>query len=240
MAESVASADLEAQVASDDKQSVNQPGTMALSDRYLADKRRWLIGVLLLQVIVIALCVLYSVYDWSTRPKPIVFARNDIGQLVQPEPLNEKAIETAALLNWVTEAVVAAYSFNFVNIQEHPFRLNPYFDENGYKRVIKILTRDRHMSRVIKDKLIVSAVAAAAPEVLKEGVYKNEYYVWIIKLPLEVSYSNKVTLRRQSLDVQVIVKRVLQTDNPIGVRITNFVVKVKNETQPTVNLYRPA
>jgi|SRR5690606_26128646 len=211
-----------------------------LVNRYLTDKRSWLIAILFLQALMLASCVLYMVYDWYSRPKPMFFARNNIGQLVPSKPLTEPSMETAALLNWVTEAVVAAYSFNFVNIQEHPTRLSAYFDENGYKRVIWVLTRDHHMSRVIKDKLIVSAVAAAAPEVVKDGLYKNEYYVWIIKLPLEVSYSNKVTLRRQSLEIQVIVKRVPETDNPIGVRITNFVVKVKSETQPTVNLLRRA
>ena len=79
---------------------------------------------------------------------------------------------------------------------------------------------------MIPDKLIVSVRAREAPKIIKEGIIEGRY-AWRVLLPLATRYENAGVLRREDVDVDLYIWRVEETTAPIGIKITNFLVQVK-------------
>lgn len=167
-------------------------------------------------------------------PNPIYFKLTTDDQIIEQVPLDLPAISNAALLNLVNEAVNQAYTFNYRNLKNQVDILKPYFDERGLTSYVKVLREDENMSAVVPDKLIVSAKVQKAPQVVREGNLKGRY-TWQIKFPLLVRYENKSILRRQEMDMDIIVWRVPETVSPNRVKITTIRTEIKQRYNVEAN-----
>lgn len=197
-----------------------------LKTAYVQDKLYTLIIVLLLQLGLLTGLGGFIFYQLNTVPKPIIFQATERKQVIRPLPLDDPAMSSAAVLNWVVEAIRVSYSFNYRSINNHIDKISPYFDNRGLTKFFEIVVSEPNMRLVKADKLIVSMHIKEAPKIVREGKI-NGRYAWRIALPIELRYENSIILKRQELDIDLYVWRVPETEAPIGIKITNFNIKVK-------------
>lgn len=179
--------------------------------------------VIFFQLATIAALIFFIITDWSNKPKPIYFYVNKNNQLINPIPLNKAGISNASLLNWYSEAIMNAYSFNYKNKNTKISKLKSYFTENGFNKFKTTIDEDVMFSGIEENKLISSMRVLEAPEILQDGIVKG-VYTWNIKLPVIVFLQNEASRRSLRLDIETIVIRVPEITSPMGILIDDFTI----------------
>ena len=204
---------------------------VTLKRDYVRDNVFILIIILLVQLGLIVALGGSILYQIQAKPKPIFFQATAQQQIIAPMPLEQPALSSAAILNWSLEAVRTTYTFNYHNIQNHFNKIAPYFDKRGLAKFLEVIASDPNMMQVKPDALIVSVQAREAPKIIKEGKVEGRY-AWRIILPISIRYENSSIIRRQDIDVDLYIWRVSETEAPIGVKITNFNIEIKQGYTP--------
>lgn len=152
-------------------------------------------------------------------------------------PLKQPNLTNDELLNWVTDAIVSIYSYNYLNAEQALNKSRQYFTDNGYDSFMKALKESKNLETVKSKKLIVNALAQSSATILKEGDVDG-VYTWQIQLPLEVTYQGANNDFKQNMDIQVEVVRQTYTQTPKGIAINAVTAKLlsttdQSKTQPT-------
>lgn len=178
--------------------------------------------VILFQLGLITALLFLIVTDWNTKPQPVYFQENSTGQLIDPVPVNKPTLNNAAIINWFAQAMMATYSFNYKNQDLRFIKLKQYYTQNGYNKFIATFKKNKNLSNIDRDKLVVSMKILEAPEFLQDGVVGG-IYSWNIRMPILVRLQNQVFNKTVALNLEAIVIRVPETVSPIGVLIDDFV-----------------
>lgn len=138
-------------------------------------------------------------------------------------PLTEPNVTPASLIKWVTQAVTSAYTLDFYNYQDTINGLQEYFTIDGYQNFLSSLKASGSLDKIVKDKLIVSAVATDTAVILAEEMLNN-VYTWKIQLPLLLTYQGaSTTSTEKTIAVSVLVTRVPTNEAPKGIGIAQIV-----------------
>jgi len=78
----------------------------------------------------------------------------------------------------------------------------------------------------IKDKLMVVSAKALASPTMQNSALVGDHLAWSIRLPIHVTYANKLETRVMDLMVTAIAVRVPTAFHPTGVAIDSFVADV--------------
>ena len=198
---------------------------------YVKDHIYWASIVLFIQIGLITALGFFIFYQIQSFPKPIFFPANEREQIIESTSLEQPGMSDAAVLNWVVEAIRVSYSFNYRSINNHINKIYTYFDKRGMSKFFQVISADTNMKQVKPDQLIVSIKAKEAPKIIKEGKI-DDRHVWLVNFPVEIRYENVAILRRQTIDIDLYVWRVPDTESPFGIKITNFKVTVKKSFEP--------
>jgi len=199
---------------------------ITLKNHYVRDHILLLTIILVLQICLSVSLGGFIVYHSLSIPQPIIFQATANKQIIAAAPLDAPSMNSAAILNWAVEAVRVMYSFNYHSIEMHPARISPYFDKRGLDRFFTIMDEDPNLKLVKSDKLIVSIKAIEAPKIITEGKIDGRY-AWRISLPMAIRYESALIARHQEIKIDLYVWRVPETEAPIGVKITNLNLEVK-------------
>ena len=157
------------------------------------------------------------------RPKQTYYIDPPSGSKVEVFPLTEPNVTPSSLTKWITQAVTSAYTLDFYDYQDTINSLKEFFTIAGYQNFINALNASGSLNKIIKDKLIVSAVATDTAVILQEGVMNN-VYSWKIQIPLLLNYQGASTTSTQkSIAVSVLVTRVPTDVAPKGIGIAQLV-----------------
>jgi intracellular multiplication protein IcmL len=203
-----------------------------LRNNFYRDNYRRLVGILLVMIIVNLLLIGTVIYLLTSRPSPVYFATSPDGRITPLHPLNEPIVTPPELLQWVTEAAVETYSYNFVNYRQELQRASEYFTPEGWNQFQQSLRASRNLETVIAKKMVVSATPTGAPEITDQGLL-NGRYAWRVRLPLLVTYQNAQEQIQQPITVNMVVLRVPLIDSPKGIAIAQFVAAERPITAPT-------
>ena len=201
-----------------------------LRNNFYRDNFRRMVTLCLFLLVIMAGLVGYLYYQWLEKPLPTYFATTTDGKLFQMEPMERPFLNEAQLNQWVVEAAVAAYSYNFVNYREALQEVKQYFTENGYRQFLDALKTSRNLEAVQTKKLVSTAVATGAPVIVNQGILNNAY-AWRIQLPMKVTYQSANELIPQNIIVTILVTRVPIWQSAKGVAIESFVVREGRVTQ---------
>jgi hypothetical protein len=149
-------------------------------------------------------------------------------------PLKQPNITNDELLNWVTDALVTLYSYNYLNIQQTLNKSRPFFTDNGYDSFMKALEESKNLDTVKNKKLVVNAIPLASATVVKEGEVEG-FYTWQVELPLEVTYqgANNEFTQKMNIHVDVVRQNYNQAQKGIAINaITAKLVSSSHETKP--------
>jgi hypothetical protein len=136
-------------------------------------------------------------------------------------PLDKSNISDASLLVWANTAAVTAFSYNFVDYQNQLQIASAYFTPEGWKAFKDALNSSGNLATVIKNKLVVTAVARGAPVILQEGVL-NGAYTWKVQMPLRVEYQSALGSNVQNSIVTMLIQRVKANAPNSGIGIKQF------------------
>lgn len=188
---------------------------------YRDNYRRVLSAVVFLVIIAIVQTALIA-YLVITRPAPTYFAASSNGRIMPLVPLDEPNLSTSALLQWATQAAVAAYTYNYVNYRKELQAASEFFTPEGWQSFLEALDKSKNLTTVIERKLVVSAIVTGAPVILEQGV-RNGRYTWRVQMPITVTYQGANTQRQETYALTLLIGRVSTLQSVSGVGIAQLV-----------------
>lgn len=194
-----------------------------LRNQFYLDGHKRIMSALMLAILIICVLVGALVYQILNPPAPKYFAVNPDGRLIKIPPLNEPNMTHPALLQWANMAAIAAYTYSFVNYRQELQAASAYFTPEGWQNFLSALKDSGNLDAVTSKRLIVSAVAKAAPIILKEGLL-NGVYTWQVQMPMLITYQSASQVSQQDVIVTMLIKRVSPLNSSRGVGIAQFVV----------------
>ena len=182
---------------------------------------RLMIG-LIFSLLVNIVAIFAMAYIYTHPPAPVYFATSSNGRISPLYPLDQPNTSDAVVREWANLATVAAYSYNFVNYRTELQAASEFFTGDGWDTFLNALKESNNLEAVVSKKLVVSAVAKAAPSILQKGVL-NGRYAWRIQIPLLVTYQSAIQFTPQDILVTLTIVRVSTLNNPKGIGIDQFV-----------------
>lgn len=194
-----------------------------LRNNFYRDNYRRLVGMLLFMIIVNFGLAGVIVYLITHRPAPQYFATSADGRITPLYALDQPVVNQGELVQWASQAAVAAYTYNFVNWRDSLQQASQFFTPEGWNQFQQGLKATRNLDTVIAKKLVVTAVPTGAPVIADQGIL-NGRYAWRVQIPLLVTYEGAGGERiQQSILVNLVIMRVSTLDTPKGIAIAQFV-----------------
>lgn len=193
-----------------------------LRNNFYRDNYRRVVGALLALILINFVLIGVVFYQISDRPSPQYFATSTDGKITPIYPLSEPMMAPTELLQWASRAAVAAYTYNFVDYREALQRVQNNFTPDGWTYFEDALKSSRNLESVVAKKLVVSAVATAAPVILDQGVVSGRY-AWKVQMPILITYQSANEQTQQPVIVTMVVSRVPTVNMPRGIAIASFV-----------------
>ena len=194
-----------------------------------------LLLLLFLIGLIIALCILFGL---QTRldPPPTYFTATESIQLIQELPLTEAYLPTNAMLNWVTEAMIEAYTFNFVDYHKALQNSEAYFMPEAYQSYLNAVQNVLigEIQEVVAKRQVLQAVPSAAPTLLEDGVVEDaalgKLYAWRVRSPITLSFFSADGMRQKNLNLLLTIIRTPLKSSAVGIKIYRFTVDYQNKS----------
>jgi intracellular multiplication protein IcmL len=128
-----------------------------------------------------------SLYAIMRIPKePLYFPTNAAGELINEMPLNQPNMSIEQVKEWVTDAVEASSTFNFVNYRSQLQHLSSYFTDYGWSTFKKALNTEGTIQAVLERRWIMTAHVSGDITLVQQGLIKGQY-AWKFTMPLLVT-----------------------------------------------------
>ncbi|MGD0465972.1 MAG: DotI/IcmL/TraM family protein [Gammaproteobacteria bacterium] len=194
--------------------------TITSKNSFSKDSLVWLRLVIVIQLIFLGCQIAFIVIQFNNKPEPVYFSLNKNDQLINATPLEQPGLTDAELLNWVTEAMIVSFSFNYHNYENISEKIDEYFDSAGIASYLKMITEHKQIQQVVDKKLILSGRPTAAPRVVQDGVVDGRY-AWQVLLPFILKFNNQKTKVDTELTLNILIVRTPEQQASLGVKIVS-------------------
>lgn len=194
-----------------------------LRNEFYKDSQRKIILALFISIIVNFILGSILTYMLTHPPAPRYFATSINGRITPLVPLSQPNQSEASVKQWANQAAIAVFSYNFVNYREELEASSVYFTADGWKQFLNSITQSNILVAVKAKKLVVSAVATAAPIILDKGLL-NGVYSWRVQMPLLITYQSPSEFQETKDMVTMLITRVSTLNSPRGIGISQIVV----------------
>jgi hypothetical protein len=180
-----------------------------------------LLTMLLLSIV---LLLVGSIFLFSTKPPPVSFFTDNDLRAFAPVPVSKPYIKQADLIQWVSQILPQAFTFDFVNYNDQIKQLQPYFTPRGWTALLTQIDIYANASTMQTGRQFVNASANGTPTIPNQGLIGDKYGWWI-QMPLTI---HKLTLSRHDeigIVLQALVVRVPTLNNLTGIQIDNIIVQ---------------
>ncbi len=205
---------------------------VTLRYQFYKDSYYRVLFIFLLSLILNAGLVFILFYQYTHPPKPLYFPTSVSGRITPLYPLSRPNQPDYAVLQWVNSAIVAAFSYNYVNYKQELEAASEFFTPEGWKNFTSVLRKSNNLEAVSARNYVVSAEATAAPNIVFRGRIGGRY-AWRIEMPIRVTYQNMRTQATENYLIRVTVVRVSSLNSPRGIGIAQFVATPKYPASPT-------
>lgn len=201
----------------------------AISERnqFYRDSYRKVLLSLIFSIFSIILLVAAIIYIAVNPPKPRYFATYANGSLAPMIPLDQPNMSVSALSQWVTTAVIAVNTYDFVNYRDQLQKASEYFTADGWQAYLQALQGSRNLDAVLQKKLTVTAVATGAPVIIRQWL-DSGVATWQIQLPVLITYQSASNYVAQNNIIILKVRRISTLQNPNGIGIEDYVATGSN------------
>lgn len=194
-----------------------------LRNEFYKDSQRKIILALFVSIVVNFILGSLLVYIVTHPPTPKYFATSINGRITPLVPLSMPNQSEASILQWANMAAIAVFSYNFVNYRDELQASSVYFTPEGWKQFLNEIARSNILVAVKAKKLVVSAVATAAPIILDKGLLDG-VYSWRVQMPILITYQSASELQETRDTVTMLIRRVSTLNSPRGIGISQIVV----------------
>jgi len=182
-------------------------------------------------------------FIWKNPPKPLYFAADNAGRLIQNVPLNTPNMSIEEVKAWVKQAVEASTSYDFINYRAQLQGAQNYFTSFGWSNYMKALSESGNLRALTVRKQIVIGKVFGDMKILAQGILSGTY-AWKFQMPLLVTYltppydGTAGTQTPNALSVTVIVARRNELEGYKGLGIVQMVAEGASEE--TVQQLQPS
>lgn len=121
-------------------------------------------------------------------PKHRYIPTTDNRAICEVSTESDPRVTPATLADYAKDAVVNAYSYDYVNYRE---ALNAtaakWFTDDGRKAFLRSLDDSGNLERVLKGRLILRAMATKVPQLEEEGRRGLQRY-WVVQVPVAIEF----------------------------------------------------
>jgi intracellular multiplication protein IcmL len=181
----------------------------------------WLRLIIMMQLILISALSVFVYVQYTNQPEPVYFSLKKGDQLIEGVSLEKPSLTEAELLNWLTEAMIVSFSFNYYNYDKIIDSIIDYFDPVGKESYIKLIKENKQIQQVVSDKLILSGRPTGAPRIVKDGIV-NGRYAWEVSFPFVFKFRNQRFNQDIEITLSLFVVRVPEKQAPLGVKIVQI------------------
>lgn len=223
-------ADEEVANSADDDVVAPEPQTTVKQVAAYGKESSQMLSVLFLSVLLmVALLGILIFTQLMSIPSPARFSLNSNLQIIDPVPLDEEGISTAALLNWVNSLLIDAFSFNYSNQERQRDKLVEYMNDTALNTYLRLFFTDEDLASVKEMKYVVSVRPEEAPEILVSRAFRGRH-AWQIRVPAIIRFQNALVRQSQRVDVEFLVLRVPETESALGIKVASFSYKVNSRS----------
>lgn len=163
------------------------------------------------------------VFYWGVlHRRDIYFATTPDGRIQEIVPLDQPYVSTAGVSNWVAQAVTETYSLDFRNYKKTLAKVRGYYSPDAWRELEQQITP--LIESIIKERLILYAVADEAPRLLGEGMFTSTKYAWKLEFPMTLTHQLNDRTETFRWTVQTLVGRVNVAEKVDGVEILQFII----------------
>lgn len=192
------------------------------------------LGVLALTWVVIIGLTFMLAFIWKNPPKPLYFATDDVGRLIQNVPINTPNMSPEEVEAWVKDAVIAATSYDYINYRSQLQNAQKYFTSYGWSNYMKALTLSGNLRALTARKQIVIGNVSWGMNLLAQGILGGSY-AWKFQMPVLITYQTPPYDKSSnaefsnSLNVTVVVRRLSELEGYKGMAVVQFVAEAATE-----------
>ncbi len=198
--------------------------TVQLRNEFYRDKFRLLASLLPILVIALLVSVSLNVVLATRKAERDYFAVDQAGRITPIVALSEPYVTPTFLLNWVTDTVTKAYSFDAKNMQRQIGDLQPLFTPDGYNQYVGSLQSAGILDLVRKELLIVSATPTGTPVINRTGQFDGAV-IWEVQVPVLVQYRSSGKSAEKRLLVDLVVVRRNTIESAVGIGVSRFAAR---------------
>ncbi|OGT36585.1 MAG: hypothetical protein A3F11_08295 [Gammaproteobacteria bacterium RIFCSPHIGHO2_12_FULL_37_14] len=189
-----------------------------------------------LSLVVIAILIGIIVFLLKNPTKPLYFATDEIGRLIQDVPLDQPNMRPEEVVAWAIEAVQAAYSYNYINYRSQLQNAQKYFTTYSWQDYMRALKDSNNLIGVIQRKIIVLARVVGEPKLITQGILGGAY-AWRYQMPVLLTNwgppYNEQSKSLNALSVTIVIQRQPLLQSYKGLGILQFIGRDVTSTQPT-------
>lgn len=158
-----------------------------LRNTFYKGKCYFALGICGISLAVIGILIGMIIFLVRTPTEPLYFVTDKVGRFLPNISLQTPNMSTDDVIAWSTEAVEAAYSYDFVNFRGQLQNAQKYFTEYGWRNYMSGLKASNNLLALQQRKLVISAKVVDKPKLLVQGLM-GKSYAWKLEIPLLVTY----------------------------------------------------
>lgn len=194
-----------------------------LRDDFYRDGFYKVLIALVTMMTAIGFLIALSLYLYLAKPAPVNFSADNEWRLLPPIPVDQVYLNPADLVQWVSETLPSAFTFDFVNYTRQLKEKAQYFTPNGWKKYLDHVNVYANYNSIDKAKQFLNSNPTGAPTITNQGLL-NGRYAWWVQMPMDLNYITAERKYTVSIVLQVLVVRVPTLNNLYGVGIDNMVI----------------
>lgn len=185
-------------------------------------------GIFLLSVVIIFILAGILFYLVKHPTRPLYFVADPEGRLLKNIPNTDPNMTTDAVMVWATEAIEAAFTYDFVNYRAQLQNAQKYFSDFGWRTYMNTLTSSKNLVGLTKRQLVFIAKVTGKPKVVIQGMLGGAY-AWKFEMPLLVTvlqppaYDDATSFRNPFV-VNVIVQRQNLLQSYKGLAVIQIII----------------
>jgi intracellular multiplication protein IcmL len=208
-------------VSSGDKQQKGALSLVFLRNHFYRDQYRSSVIVFLFLLALNALLVTTMIGQMMSSPPPVYFATTATGQIIKWQPLNEPVVQESGVTQFVTDAVMTAFSLDYLHFRAQLQRASAYFTPYGWKTFLAAFKKSNNLTTLVDLKMVSDVKITGAPQVIQKAIVDGRY-AWKVSLPVVMTYTGASRTIPMAMKLNLIVLRVPVKDNPNRIAINNF------------------
>lgn len=215
--------------AADDQKKLSEEGLtlVLMRNAFYRDNYRRAVFLLLIVVLINVVLGWGIAYRYLNPPSPEYFAANGQYQLIQWHPLEDPVVNNKFVLAWVTRAVTAAFSLDYIHWRSQLQTASNYFTPSGWYWFLSAFKKSGNLQTLVTLQMVSNATVTGAPTVISQAVLGGRY-IWKVQIPILVTYTSPTKTINQPLNVIMLIQRVPVDQSPDRIAINEFLPEAQS------------